>query len=177
MIEIMGGKAKFADHIETMFRTEQETNEKTVWISGFFGQYVHGNEPSHHVPYLFRLAGKPELTEYWVRRIMDEMYTTDADGLCGNEDFGQMSAWYVFSALGFYPVNPAGGEYVIGSPQVDNAVIYLPNGKEFKISTKKQSSKRIHVKSITLNGEKLDRNFLTHQEILNGGEMIFNLSK
>ncbi len=177
MIDLMGGPEKCTQQLDAMFSTMQATDESTVWISGYFGQYVHGNEPSHHVPYLYQYTGYPHKTEYWTRRIMDELYTTAPDGLCGNEDYGQMSAWYVFSALGFYPVNPASGHYVLGSPMVDEAIIHLPDGKTFHIKTINQGAQNVYVKSITLRGEKLTGVHLTHQDLVNGGELIFEMSQ
>ena len=118
-----------------MFSLQQAEGETPEWISGYIGQYVHGNEPSHHVPYLYQYVNAGHKTQQRVRQIMDELYTTQPDGLAGNEDCGQMSAWYLFSALGFYPVNPANGQYILGSPEVEDAIIHLPNDKTFHIKT------------------------------------------
>jgi len=142
-------------------------------ISGLIGQYAHGNEPSHHIAYLFSMASEPEKTETMVRRIMDEMYTDGKDGLCGNEDCGQMSAWYLFSALGFYPVNPADGRFIIGSPVLERAEISLPGDKVFSVIAEDNSASSRNVIEVFLNGEKLDRNYITYEEIMSGGELKF----
>lgn len=177
LARLHGGNKALAQKIDQQFRTPQETAESTVWISGYIGQYVHGNEPSHHVPYIYSMIGFPHKTQYWVRRIVDELYTTEPDGICGNEDYGQMSAWYVFSGLGFYPMNPTGGQYVLGSPAVENAEISLPGGEVFSIKALNQSPENRYVKSIFLNGRELKRNYISHNEILAGGEIVFEMSK
>jgi predicted alpha-1,2-mannosidase len=140
------------------------------------GQYAQGNEPSHHVAYLYNVAGAHEKTQEIVHRICTTLYTDEPDGLCGNEDCGAMSAWYVFSTIGFYPLNPADGIYQIGTPFFDEVVIHLPEGKQFRVVTKGRSSGFSRIRSIILNGEVLDRTYLTHQEIVGGGEIIIELS-
>lgn len=177
LIDLMGGNQGFNAKLDEMFSTLQSDDQLPEWISGYIGQYVHGNEPAHHVPYLYQFSGAPDKTQARVRQIMDELYNTTPDGLCGNEDAGQMSAWYMFSALGFYPVNPVSGEYVLGSPEVDSAQITLENGKLFTVSTTNQSDKNIYVKSVSLNGKPLNRYTITHQEIMQGGQLIFNMSE
>ncbi|MDX1701842.1 MAG: glycoside hydrolase family 92 protein, partial [Melioribacteraceae bacterium] len=137
------------------------------------GQYAHGNEPSHHIAYLYAYAGEPQKTAEKVRYIMTEFYNDDIDGLIGNEDCGQMSAWYIFSAIGFYPVFPASQEYVIGSPLIDKATIELPNGKSFKVTAINNSSENIYVQKIELDGKEHKSNSISHGDILNGGELTF----
>ena len=176
LIELMGGKSTFESRLDSMFEITQAQGEDPVWISGYIGQYVHGNEPSHHVPYLYQFVDNPGKTQQRVRQIMDELYTTDPGGLCGNEDCGQMSAWYIFSALGFYPVNPADGKYVFGSPEVEEATITLPNGKKFKIRAINQSQENIYIEEITLNGKPVEEHFITHRQIMDGGELIFKMT-
>lgn len=176
MIEMMGGNQAFIKKLDEMFTTEQASDKLPEWISGFIGQYVHGNEPSHHVPYLYQYAGAGHKTQQLVRKIMDELYTTQPDGLAGNEDAGQMSAWYLFSALGFYPVDPIAGEYVLGSPEIEEAVIHLANGNTFTVKAKNQSPKNVYVQSVTLNGKPLTGFTLSHQAVINGGELIFTMS-
>jgi predicted alpha-1,2-mannosidase len=176
LIGLMGGNTAFVEKLDGMFSAEQTVDEVPEWISGYIGQYVHGNEPSHHVPYLYSFVEQPHKTQKLVREIMRDLYTTQPDGLAGNEDAGQMSAWYLFSALGFYPVNPVSGDYVLGSPEVQSAEIKLENGNTFKISTENQSDKNVYVSKVTLNGEVLDRILITHQDIMAGGELVFSMS-
>ncbi|MEM6963823.1 MAG: GH92 family glycosyl hydrolase [Bacteroidota bacterium] len=176
LIQLTGGDQAFEKKLDQMFEIQQSTEEDPDWISGYIGQYVHGNEPSHHVPYLYQYVGAGQKTKQRVRQVMDELYTTQPDGLAGNEDCGQMSAWYLFSALGFYPVNPAEGKYILGSPEVQSAIIHLPHEKTFRIKANHQSAKNIYVKSVSLNGKKLEDFFITHQQIMDGGEMIFEMT-
>ena len=180
LIELMGGRKRFTEHLDSLFtmylpdsffaETEDITRE------GIIGNYVHGNEPSHHVPYLFNYAGAPRKTQYWTRQIMDSKYLPAPDGLSGNDDCGQMSAWYIFSALGFYPVAPGSDRYDLGSPLVSEAVINLENGKQFTVSTVNQSPENVYVKKAELNGKKLDRLWITHGEIMAGGTLVFYLN-
>lgn len=176
LIEMTGGDKKFEQKLDEMFTLEQQNLEGLDWISGYIGQYVQGNEPSHHVPYLYQFIQAPDKTQQRVRQIMDELYTTQPDGLCGNEDCGQMSAWYMFSALGFYPVNPADGKYILGSPEVERAEIKLDNGKTFIVVAENQSPDHIYVKSVQLNGQPLNEIFLTHQQIMAGGILHFTMT-
>ncbi len=177
LIALYGGKAAFTQKLDQMFSTAQLTDPLPEWISGYIGQYVHGNEPSHHVPYLYQYAGQPAKTQALVRRIMDELYSTRPDGLAGNEDAGQMSAWYLFSALGFYPVDPVSGQYVLGSPEVQQAVLQLGNGAVLTIKALQQSPSHIYVKSVSLNGSPITGFTLSHQQLMQGGELIFTMSE
>jgi len=177
LVDLTGGTAAFEQKLDQMFELEQAAGETPVWISGYIGQYVHGNEPSHHVPYLYQFVGAPEKTQRRIRQIMDELYATSPDGLAGNEDCGQMSAWYLFSALGFYPVNPADGKYVLGSPEVERAEIQLPNGKTFQIIAENQSATHQLVKSVKLNNEELDGFYITHEQIMQGGTLVFEMKE
>ena len=145
-------------------------------ITGLIGQYVHGNEPSHHVIYFYPQVGHPEKAAERIREVFDRFYLPKPDGLCGNDDCGQMSAWYVFSAIGFYPFNPCGGEYVIGAPQIPKAVLRLPNGKSFTIISKNLSQSNKYVKSVMLNGKPVDSWKILHADIMRGGELIFEMS-
>jgi alpha-1,2-mannosidase, putative len=175
LIELMGGPEKFTAKLDEMWETENMQSHLPD-VTGLIGQYAHGNEPSHHVAYLYDFAGKPWLTQKWVRRVMKEMYTDKRDGICGNEDCGQMSAWYVFSALGFYPVNPASGIYMIGSPLFAKAGIKVGpenNPKTFVVIAEKNSPENIYIQSATLNGKPLDRAWITHKELAAGGELKF----
>jgi predicted alpha-1,2-mannosidase len=145
-------------------------------ITGLIGQYAHGNEPSHHIAYLYALEGQPDKTARLVRKIMSEFYTTQPDGLIGNEDVGQMSAWYVLSAMGFYQVHPADGQFVFGSPELDEAVINLPKGKTFTIKAKNNSPGHIFIQSKTLNGQPYDKPYISYQTIMAGGELVLEMS-
>ncbi len=175
LISLFGGREIFLQRLDSLFRVSEEVKgeHSSPDISGLIGQYAHGNEPSHHVAYLFSMAGAPEKSEAMVRRIMSEMYTDATDGICGNEDCGQMSAWYVFSAMGFYPVNPADGRFILGSPALDRAEISLPGGKRFIVAAEGNSPARVNVESCWLNGARLDRNYITYEEIMAGGELKF----
>ncbi len=181
LISLSGGRKRFVQHLDSLFTMElpdsyfAETEDITR--DGIIGNYVHGNEPSHHVPYLFNYAGEPRKTQFRVRQIMDAMYRPAPNGLGGNDDCGQMSAWYIFSALGFYPVAPGSDRYDLGSPLVMEAVIILENGKQFLISAVNQSPDNVYVKKAMLNGKKLDRLWITHSEIMNGGKLEFFMGK
>lgn len=180
LIKLMGGQENFSKKLDKMFTTEQQldpiTKQLPEWISGYIGQYVHGNEPAHHVPYLYQYVGKAHKTQQRVRQIMADLYSTKPDGLVGNEDAGQMSAWYMFSALGFYPVNPVSGEYILGSPEVNQATISLPDGKAFTVIANNQSAHNIYVESVMLNGKKHTSYKLSHKDIMAGGTLIFNMT-
>lgn len=175
LISLFGSRELFLERLDSLFNVNEEVRgeDASPDISGLIGQYAHGNEPSHHIAYLFSMAGDPERTETTVRRIMDEMYTDGRDGLCGNEDCGQMSAWYIFSAMGFYPVNPADGRFIIGSPVLGRAEISLPGGKIFTVTAENISATRKNAGEVSLNGVKLDRNYITYEEIMAGGELRF----
>ncbi|TWO34651.1 glycoside hydrolase family 92 protein [Seonamhaeicola sediminis] len=178
LVNIMGGKTAFGDKLDAMFYSKEKPEVRTlVWnIHGTYGQYWHGNEPCHHVPYLYKFSDRPHKTDKIIKTLIDEYYYTKPDGLMGNDDCGQMSAWYMFGVLGFYPVNPTGGEYVLGAPQIEEAIINLPNGKTFTMTAKNLSDTNYIVHSVTLNGEVLDREYITHDEILNGGELVFEMT-
>lgn len=180
MIRLMGGNKRFNQHLDSLFSMELPDRyfEHTEDISrdGIIGNYVHGNEPSHHVAYLYNWSGAPWKTQEKVRMIMRSMYRAETEGLGGNDDCGQMSAWFVFSALGFYPVAPASGEYALGSPLVGSATIKLGTGGYFSVKTKNQGERNVYVKKILLNGRKLDRPFITFEQISQGGVLEFHMS-
>lgn len=180
MIKMMGGKTKFSKHLDEIFTTEIEEKyiEKNEDITrdGIIGNYVHGNEPGHHIPYLYNFTNDAWKTQERVRMIMRKMYSAEEDGLCGNDDAGQMSAWYVFSALGFYPVLPGSDEYQIGSPFVKSAKINLENGKTLAIRTENQSEKNVYVTKVTVNGKEIKNHILKHSDIASGVEIIFTMS-
>ena len=175
LIQLMGGKKAFLDRLDTFFNTKLESTLADV--TGLIGQYAHGNEPSHHVAYFYALAGKPERTQELVREIFDTQYTPKPDGLCGNDDCGQMSAWYMLSAMGFYPVDPVGGKYVFGAPQMEKFVVNLPEGKTFTVEAKNLSKQNLHVKKILLNGKPYKKNYIAHEDIVKGGKLTFVMGK
>ncbi|HMA62802.1 MAG TPA: glycoside hydrolase domain-containing protein, partial [bacterium] len=153
----------------------KDKDKLPIFSTGMIGQYVHGNEPSHHVAYLYNYAGKPWKTQEKVRKIMKTKYKNSPDGLAGNEDCGQIASWYVFSALGFYPVNPASGKYVIGSPVVNQATIKVSENKTFRIIAKNNSPENIYIQKVSLNGKPLQRSYLEHKEIMDGGTLKFQM--
>jgi len=180
MILMMGGKEQFSKHLDSLFTIDIEdkyiAQHEDITRDGIIGNYVHGNEPGHHIPYLYNWTGNPEKTQERVRMIMRTMYVPTVDGLCGNDDAGQMSAWYIFSTLGFYPVTPGTSYYALGSPLIKEAKIHLDNGKELVIKAKNQRKENVYVKSVSINGKKLTGTLLSHQDIMNGGEIIFVMS-
>ncbi|MCF0183290.1 MAG: glycoside hydrolase family 92 protein [Bacteroidaceae bacterium] len=171
LIELMGGKDAFTARLDTFFTTELVSTLSDV--SGLIGQYAHGNEPSHHVAYLYALAGKPERTQELIRQIFDTQYAPRPDGLCGNDDCGQMSAWFMLSAMGFYPVNPVSGQYVFGAPQMERFVLNLPNGNTFTIEAENLSREHLYVDKIYLNGEPYDKPCINHEDIMRGGTLRY----
>lgn len=180
MISMMGGKEKFSQHLDSLFTMELDDKyidkHEDITRDGIIGNYVHGNEPGHHIPYLYNWTGKSYKTQERVRMIMETMYGPNVDGLCGNDDAGQMSAWYIFSSLGFYPVTPGSNEYALGSPLIVEAIIQLENGNTLKITTKNQSKKNVYVGKVVVNGKVLERNTLSHNSIQNGGTILFEMS-
>jgi predicted alpha-1,2-mannosidase len=180
MIELMGGKKKFAAHLDELF-TMQLPDEffaetEDITREGIIGNYVHGNEPSHHVAYLYNWTDEPWKTQERVRMILKNQYRAAPDGLGGNDDCGQMSAWYIFTTLGFYPVAPGSDHYALGSPAIKSAVLKLENGRTLIIDTIDQSDKNVYVKKVVVNGKTLDRNYITHAETMNGGKITFYMS-
>lgn len=177
LINLMGGKAEFEKQLDKLFTAKQETSgREQADITGLIGQYAHGNEPSHHMAYLYNFVNKPAKTQEKVHQILNEMYQNAPDGISGNEDCGQMSAWYVFSAMGFYPVTPASNQYIIGTPLFKSAIINLENNKRFEISAENLSNNNKYIASATLNGKLLNRSFINHSEIIDGGKLIFKMT-
>jgi predicted alpha-1,2-mannosidase len=176
MISLMGGKEKFSSYLDTLFamHLSDEFFKETEDITrdGIIGCYVHGNEPSHHVPYLYNWTGQQWKTQEKVRMIMKAMYKDKPDGLCGNDDCGQMSAWYVFSALGFYPVCPGTGWYAIGSPLVTSALITFDNGKKLEITVNNQSENNVYIQNIIIDGEKYSANYIDHLTLVNATDIV-----
>lgn len=176
-IDLMGGEETFGNMLDSLFQTEaQLAGRHQVDITGLVGQYAHGNEPSHHMAYLYPYIGQQWKSAELAQQLMSEMYSTQPDGLSGNEDCGQMSSWYIFSALGFYPVTPGDTKYIIGSPRVTNASLHLENGKILYISALNKSEEAIYIDHITWNGEVYTRSYITHDMIMAGGELVFHMT-
>ncbi len=180
MIAMMGGKQKFVAHLDELFTMhlpdEFFAETEDITREGILGGYIHGNEPSHHVAYLYNWADEPWKTQERVRMILKHQYHAAPDGLGGNDDCGQMSAWFLFSTLGFYPVSPASDQYQLGSPAIKSAVLKLENGKTLKIEAINQSDKNVYVQKVLINGKEINRNYITHTEIMSGGKIIFMMS-
>lgn len=180
MIQMRGGKRSFTTHLDSLFSMhlpdEFFAETEDITRDGIIGNYVHGNEPSHHVAYLYNFTDQPWKTQEKVRMILKKQYHNGPDGLGGNDDCGQMSAWYIFSSLGFYPIAPASDKYWLGSPSVRSAVLSLENGKTFSVETVNQGDKNVYVKKVLLNGRNLSRRYITYDDIMNGGRIVFYLA-
>ena len=176
LISLFGGKEPFVKQLNLLFNQEAKAfGHDKHDVTGLIGQYAHGNEPSHHTIYFFQYAGRPDLTAKYVREVCDRFYLNKPDGLSGNDDCGQMSAWYVFSAMGFYPFNPCGGDYVLGAPQIPGVKLRLANGKTFTVKAKGLSRENKYVKAVRLGGKPLDGFVLKHADILAGGTLEFEM--
>jgi len=176
-IEMMGGDKKFTEKLNEFFTLQAKPSDVNGNASGFIGQYAHGNEPSHHIAYLYDFTGEPWKAQFYTAKILNELYSNTPSGYSGNEDCGQMSAWYVFSAMGFYPVNPANGVYCFGSPQLKEATINLESGKQFKIITNNGGSDNVYIRKILLNGKPYQKNYISHRDIVAGGVIEFFMGK
>ena len=175
--KLLGGKAQLENQLDKLFTAKDKTSgSHQVDITGLIGQYAHGNEPSHHMAYLYNFVNKPYKTQEKVRQILTELYTNAPDGISGNEDCGQMSAWYIFSSLGFYPVTPGSNQYIIGSPLFNKASINLESGKTFTVDVVYKSKDHKYIKSVKLNGENYEYSYINHQDIINGGSLIFEMT-
>ncbi|MCK9422894.1 MAG: GH92 family glycosyl hydrolase [Bacteroidales bacterium] len=176
LMALMGGRGRFASKLDELFTTDAKTTGREQSdITGMIGQYAHGNEPSHHMAYLYDYAGQPWKTQEIVHRICKDFYKNSPDGLIGNEDCGQMSAWYIFSACGFYPVTPGSGIYAIGTPIFSNVTINLGNGKTFAVRAKYAGEQNFYIESASLNGKPYSRCYISHEDIMNGGELSFTM--
>ncbi len=169
LISLLGGDEPFNKKLDEFFQIKSTEEDGLADLTGLIGQYAHGNEPSHHVAYLYTYSGQQWKTAEKVRYIMKEFYLANTDGIIGNEDCGQMSAWYIFSSLGFYPVFPASETYVIGSPLFNKASINLDNGKKFTVEAINNSPANIYIQSLSLNGKRYDKTYILHRDIMNGG--------
>ena len=179
LMTAMGGDKRFVERLDSLFTMhlpeKYYENTEDITKEGLMGNYVHGNEPSQHVPYLYMWTSQPWKTQYWIREVMDRMYRNNIDGLCGNDDCGQMSAWYIFSAMGFYPVCPGSDQYVLGAPYFREMKVRLESGKQLVIKAPKVSSKNRYVQSVRLNGKPYEKAYLTHSDIAEGGELFFEM--
>ena len=180
MIRLMGGEKSFVSKLDSLFTmhlpAEFFAQTEDVTEEGLLGGYVHGNEPSHHIPFLYAWTSQPWKTQYWQREIMNKMYRNNIDGLCGNDDCGQMSAWYILSSMGFYPVCPGTDQYVLGAPYLPYIKVALENGKTFEVKADKVSDKNRYVKSVKLNGKPYTKGFITQQDIMDGGTLTFEMT-
>lgn len=176
LIELVGGRERFIEKLDSMFTyVPSPDDELPIFSTGMIGQYAHGNEPSHHVIYLYNKVGRPDLTQKYVARVMNELYRNEPAGLCGNDDCGQMSAWYVFSALGFYPVDPVSGQYELGTPLFREAKLHLSNGKTFTVLAPNLDKRNIYVKSVKIDNRLYDQTYITHDQIMNGSTVEFEM--
>lgn len=176
LIHLFGGDKPFTTKLDSLFLAKGDLGaDASPDISGLIGQYAHGNEPSHHITYMYAYVGQPWKTADKVREIMNTLYTDRFDGLCGNEDVGQMSAWYVLSAMGFYPVNPSNGCYVFGSPVINSAVINVGNNKTFTMDVRNNSNVNKYIQRITLNGKEYTKSYIRYQDIMNGGKLVMEM--
>ncbi len=180
LIECFGGDKRFVQRLDTLFAQDLDPiyyeHNEDIEKECLLGGYVHGNEPSHHVPYLYAWTSQPWKTQYWLREIMNRMYVNDIDGLHGNDDCGQMSAWYIFTAMGFYPVCPGTDQYVLGAPYMPYVKVQLPNGKTLEIVAKGVSDTNRYVKAVTLNDAPHEELYITHQQLMQGGKLEFQMS-
>ena len=186
LIDLMGGKQDFNQMLDSVFNVPplfddsyyggviHEIREMQIMN---MGNYAHGNQPIQHMIYLYGYSGQPWKTQYWIREVMDKLYNANPDGYCGDEDNGQTSAWYVFSAMGFYPVCPGSNQYVLGVPYFDKLTLHLENGKQLTVTAKGNSDDTRYVNAMTLNGETYNHNYLTHDAVMNGGNIVFDMSK
>ena len=176
LVDLMGGEDVFIQNLDTLFLLSTElSGDASPDISGLIGQYVQGNEPSHHILYMYPYVGQQWKTAQRVREVLTTLYFDAPAGLSGNEDCGQMSAWYMLSALGFYQVEPAGGRYIFGSPIVDKATLNVGNGNVFTILANNNSKENIYIQSVTLNGQPYTKSFIEFDDIAAGGELVFEM--
>ena len=176
-MNLLGGKDQLEKQLDNLFTANDKTSgREQADITGLIGQYAHGNEPSHHMAYLYNFVNKPYKTQEKTRQILTELYTNSPDGISGNEDCGQMSAWYIFSSLGFYPVTPGSNQYIIGSPLFDKATIHLEDGKSFTVKAKNNSLKNKYIKNVRLNNKAYPYSYIKHTDIVHGGDLVFEMT-
>lgn len=178
LIKLVGGQERFAQKLDSMFTFHpSDTSKLPIFSTGMIGQYAHGNEPSHHALYLFNAVGQPWKTQQYAAEVMRKLYLNTPAGLSGNDDCGQMSAWYVFSSLGFYPVDPISGKYEIGTPLFEKAELKLSNGKKFRVKANQVSKSNIYIQSVTLDGKPLETSYITHEQIMSGATLVFEMGE
>jgi predicted alpha-1,2-mannosidase len=177
LVKLIGGKEEFVKKLDSLYKAESKREGEgfVLDVTGLIGQYAHGNEPSHHVAYFYNYAGAPWRTQEVVREVFDTQYKNCPDGLCGNDDCGQMSAWFIFSSMGFYPFNPCDDGYVFGAPQMEKIELNLTNGKKFVVEAKNLSRKNMYVHSVTLNGKSVLGFKISHDDIMKGGKLVFRM--
>ena len=175
LTQLVGGKENFTKKLNAFFTKEAENPNKFLGQEAMIGQYAHGNEPSHHIGYLYAYSTEPQTGQKYIHRVINEFHGNTPNGMIGNDDCGQMSAWYILSTLGFYPVNPASGEFVLGSPQVKKATLHLAKNKSFSIEAKNFSEQAIYNETRLLNGKEINKPFITFQDVINGGSLIFEM--
>jgi len=179
LAELMGGKENLSVKLDSLFSVSSDLagTEASGDITGLIGQYAHGNEPSHHIAYMYNYVGQPWKTQKLTNQILTTLYDNTENGICGDEDTGQMSAWYVFSSMGFYPMNPTSQKYDIGSPLFDEVIMKLGNEITFKVTAKNLSKENIYIQSATLNGIPLNHSFIYYNDIKAGGELVFEMGE
>ncbi len=177
MKSLLGGEEAFTNQLNDFFTIEAKNPNKFLGQEAMIGQYAHGNEPSHHIAYLYAFSNSPKTGQKYIHKIINEFHNNTPDGMIGNDDCGQMSAWYVLSSLGFYPVNPANSEFVIGAPQLKEATINLKGGIKFNITAKNISEKAIYTEKATLNDKVIKKQFITYPQIMKGGFLKFEMTK
>ena len=176
LVNLFGSEKAFVTKLDSLFIVEGSLGDNaSPDVSGLVGQYAQGNEPSHHVIYMYNYIGQPWKAAQMLRRMMKEMYTTQPDGLSGNEDVGQMSAWYVLSSVGLYQVEPSGGKFIIGSPLFDKATLNLGDGKTFTVRTVNNSDKNIYVQKVTLNGKAYNKTYINFNDMKRGGTLVLTM--
>jgi predicted alpha-1,2-mannosidase len=175
MKKLLGGDEAYTKQLNDFFTIEANNPNKFLGQEAMIGQYAHGNEPSHHIAYLYAYSNTPKTGQKYIHRIINEFHNNTPNGMIGNDDCGQMSAWYIMSSLGFYPVNPASNEFVLGAPQIKKAIIHLKSQKTFTIDAKNISSQNIYIEKAFLNGKQSAKPFVTYQEIMSGGNLIFEM--
>ena len=170
-------QGKLGERLDEFFSSETPSHiELPIFSTGMIGQYAHGNEPGHHVIFLYNAARQPWKTTDLTHRVLKQLYTDKPAGLCGNEDCGQMSAWYVFASLGFYPVDPLSGRYELVTPLFRKSTISLPNGRTLRLSAPELSEKKRYIKRVTINGRELRKSYITYDDVMQGGEIHFTLT-
>jgi predicted alpha-1,2-mannosidase len=177
LANLMGGKGYLVSRLDTLFTLPSKVSGSNASgdISGLIGQYAHGNEPSHHTAYMYSYLGQPWKTQKYIHQILNEKYNNTPDGICGNEDTGQMSAWYVLSSIGFYPVRHGDGTYIIGSPSYKKVSINLPEGKQLILTTNNLSSANIYIQSVTIDGKPYNKAYFQHNDLMQGGKIVFEM--